>query len=111
VVRAFGHRRQPASSLRDKAVSFPVQPVVADANLVFQGDTVEYFQLTDLREVACDFANRLEAIQQRAITNLCNVIGGMTLGCGALSSEREARRQWALIVLALPPTCPPTTED
>ena len=65
--------------LREQVVSFPLQPVITEDNLVINIDTVIYFQVTDPKAASYEIADYIGAIEQLTVTTLRNVIGGMTL--------------------------------
>src|SRR4051795_697085 len=72
-------RVEPLIDLREQVVSFPPQPVITEDNLVVQIDTVIYFTVTNAKDVTYEGANPLQAMEQRTVTTLRNVMGGMTL--------------------------------
>src|SRR3954470_18609936 len=75
----FVDRLKPLIDLREQVVSFPPQPVITEANLVVNIDSVIYFQVTDPRAATYEIANYIAAIEQLTVTTLRNVTGGMSL--------------------------------
>src|SRR5438105_1769692 len=97
VLRPFIDRLRPLIDLREQVVSFEPQPVITQDNLVVQIDTVVYFQVTDPRAVSYEVANPLQAMEQRTITTLRNVIGGITLEA-ALTSRDHINGQLRVVL-------------
>src|ERR1700749_2285316 len=79
IVVPFVDRLKPLIDLREQVVSFPPQPVITEANLVVQIDTVLYFTINDARATTYEVANPLQAIEQITVTTLRNVVGSLTL--------------------------------
>ncbi len=79
IVIPFVDRVRPLLDLREQVVSFDLQPVITEDNLVVNIDTVIYFQVTDPKAATYEIANPVDAIDMLTVTTLRNVIGGMTL--------------------------------
>src|SRR5246127_2264436 len=79
MVVPFIDRVRPLLDLREQVVSFPPQPVITEANLVGNIDSVIYFQVADAKAATYEIANYIQAIEQLTVTTLRNVIGGLAL--------------------------------
>jgi regulator of protease activity HflC (stomatin/prohibitin superfamily) len=108
MLRPFVDRLRPLIDLREQVVSFEPRPVITQANLVVQIDTVVHFTVTDPRAVSFEVANPLQAIEQLTITTMSNVIGGITLEATLTSRDHingqlrveldEATSKWGIRV-------------
>src|SRR5437660_9552325 len=92
LVVPFVDRIRALIDLREQVVSFPPQPVITEDNLVVNIDSVIYFQVTDAKAASYEIQNYIQAIEQRTVTTLRNVIGGMALE-KTLTSRDEINSQ------------------
>ncbi|WP_344133633.1 SPFH domain-containing protein [Saccharopolyspora halophila] len=75
----FFDKSRAKIDLRERAVSFPPQPVITQDNLTVSIDTVVYFQVTDAKSAVYEIENYIVAVEQLTTTTLRNVVGSMSL--------------------------------
>ena len=77
----------PTIDLREQVLPFSPQPVITEDNVGIQIATVVYYQIFDPKSATYEVQNFLAAMEQLTLTNLRNVIGGLTLDKTLTSRE------------------------